>query len=140
MPGKPPKACRVNGCHNLVYGDESYCEQHRRQYQADDRPSAAKRGYGYNWKKLRLMVLREQPFCSDPFSIHDYPVLATEVDHIIPIADGGDYSMDNLQPLCKSCHSRKTRLWVGGHKSLKISEKRPCGQSKNLAREMRDSG
>ena len=31
------------------------------------------------------------------------------VDHVQPINDGGDvWAMDNLQTLCRSCHSRKT--------------------------------
>lgn len=33
-----------------------------------------------------------------------------EVDHIIRRADGGDDSLDNLQPLCKPCHIAKTSL------------------------------
>ena len=34
---------------------------------------------------------------------------ATEVDHILPIEDGGAmYDEENLQPLCKPHHSRKT--------------------------------
>lgn len=34
---------------------------------------------------------------------------AEEVDHIKPIADGGDpYEFGNLQSLCKRCHRMKT--------------------------------
>ena len=32
-----------------------------------------------------------------------------EIDHIIPLAAGGDNSIHNLQPLCKDCHLKKTK-------------------------------
>ena len=36
-------------------------------------------------------------------------VSAIEVDHILPLEDGGAmYDEENLQPLCKPHHSRKT--------------------------------
>ena len=35
---------------------------------------------------------------------------ATDVDHIKPIADGGElYALSNLQTLCRVCHREKTR-------------------------------
>ena len=89
------------------------------------RPTASKRGYGYHWQRLRRMVLARQPLCQDPFGTHAHHhelVPATEVDHITPLAAGGGNSLENLQGLCKSCHSRKTRQengpGVGGMQSL----------------------
>ena len=31
-----------------------------------------------------------------------------DIDHKIPIASGGKNSIENLQPLCKTCHKKKT--------------------------------
>lgn len=48
------------------------------------------------------MVLREEPLCrkcGEP---------ATEVDHVISRERGGEDTRDNLQGLCKPCHSQKT--------------------------------
>jgi 5-methylcytosine-specific restriction protein A len=36
-------------------------------------------------------------------------VAATDVDHIVARRHGGDDSFANLQPLCHSCHSKKTQ-------------------------------
>lgn len=38
-------------------------------------------------------------------------VIALNVDHIIPLTQwtGNPYDLINLQPLCKPCHSIKTR-------------------------------
>lgn len=33
-----------------------------------------------------------------------------DVDHIIPIANGGKNTVDNLQAICKICHSEKTKV------------------------------
>lgn len=126
MPRKPKRACAKYPCPNLTY--ELYCEVHakqRRQQYDEQRGSSAQRGYDARWRRLRRMVLARQPLCADPFGVHAERgelVPATEVDHIVAKSQGGDDSMNNLQGLCKSCHSRKTAVrdgrWGRGAKSL----------------------
>ncbi len=48
------------------------------------------------------MVLLGTPYCQK------CGAPATEVHHVIPLADGGTNDMGNLLPLCKGCHSRVT--------------------------------
>ena len=74
----------------------------------DDRPSACKRGYGRKWQRLRKMKLARRPMCECCGSP------ANEVDHIVALSRGGTNAMDNLQSLCRSCHSRKTVAEDGG--------------------------
>lgn len=54
------------------------------------------------WRKLRAWVLAAEPHC------WACGAKAKEVDHIVPIRAGGDYELNNLQPLCSRCHSGKT--------------------------------
>lgn len=61
------------------------------------------------WKGLRLAKLSLNPLCEN-CEKHDVVTPGEVVDHILEIRDGGELlSMNNLQSLCKSCHSSKTR-------------------------------
>ena len=116
MPKRAGRPCAWGGCPKVVRG-VPYCEEHAKriaQRKEERRPSAARRGYGRDWRRLRAMYLRRNPLCADPFGIHGgLPVVASEVDHIVPLSRGGGNDWDNLQSLCKSCHSRKTALESG---------------------------
>jgi len=79
----------------------------------EDRPSAAKRGYGRRWQKLRAMQLRREPLCRTCKGMGEV-VVATEVDHVVAKARGGINSLGNLQSLCHMHHSQKTARDDGG--------------------------
>ena len=79
----------------------------RRQADSDDRPSAALRGYGRTWRKLRRMVLAREPLCR-VCRARGIDTPATQVDHVVPLSAGGPNTMANLQGLCATHHSQKT--------------------------------
>ena len=56
------------------------------------------------WQKLRAHVLAGEPLCRH-CTAAGKTVLATDVDHMNGASDN---RIDSLQPLCHSCHSRKT--------------------------------
>jgi len=99
--------CAEPGCSAITSGGR--CDKHRGavgQHFDATRPSAAKRGYGRNWRRLRRLILAEEPLCRDCGGA------ATEVDHID--GDGTNMARENLQALCHACHSRKTTRENGG--------------------------
>ncbi len=101
MPMKPPKRCSVVGCPELV--NTRRCSTHQRQIEANRRAKEVWRDYGSQWRFIRARVLKAEPICR---ICND--AQATEVDHIKPLKEGGTHDINNLRPLCKSCHSRRT--------------------------------
>ena len=56
------------------------------------------------WRRLRAWTLAGEPMCRSCNKV------ATVVDHILPIRLGGErMDPENLQPLCASCHNKKSR-------------------------------
>ena len=104
MPRTPKRSCRHPGCPNL--SEDIYCEQHRGLYA---RESAAQRGYGAQWQRTRASFLKKNPLCAQCLR-EQRLTPATVVDHIVPHR-GDDmlfWDQANWQPLCKSCHDKKT--------------------------------
>lgn len=103
------RLCNWPACGDVALPGRDRCADHakkreayRRSSKDDNRPSASARGYDVKWRRIRAMYLRRHPECAEC----GRP--AEEVDHITPLARGGTHQWENLQALCKSCHSKKT--------------------------------
>lgn len=90
MPSKPPSAISA---------------QHRLIEQAPRKLTTTERGYGWQWQKLRLVILTEEPLCRT-CAEQDLYVAAEEVDHVD--GDSHNNERDNLRPLCRACHLQRT--------------------------------
>jgi 5-methylcytosine-specific restriction protein A len=94
-----------------VEAGQSYCEKHKKHkpINTNTRSSCAD-GYDRRWQRLRAYKLRLNPLC-ETCLVNGIVTAAEEVDHIKPVRDYPELRLvlDNLQSMCKSCHSRKTR-------------------------------
>ena len=80
----------------------------RKPWDHGDREDPRRRGYGRRHAKLREQLLRSEPLCRH-CKAKGRVTPATIADHIVSIANGGAiHDIDNLQPLCRTCHDRKT--------------------------------
>jgi 5-methylcytosine-specific restriction protein A len=77
------------------------------------RPSAAARGYGHVWRKLRRLVASECPAVCVRCG-YAGPSREMHLDHIRARSKGGSNDTDNLQWLCRWCHTDKTNREDGG--------------------------
>ncbi len=108
MPIQPLKRCSYPNCRNRVRFGR--CEEHKPK---DKRASASKRGYDHKWSRYRAEYLKHRPLCVTCLEKGKYTA-ATVIDHIKPVengqADPNFWRSDNHQPLCRDCHSYKTRV------------------------------
>ena len=108
LPSRPKTPCKHPGCPALVPYGQQYCEAHKSLHPEATR-SAGKRGYGSRWQRVSKNYLKAHPLCAACQKEGRY-VKATVVDHIKP--HRGDqtlfWDVENLQPLCKPCHDKKT--------------------------------
>ena len=62
---------------------------------------------GRKLQRRNLRILRMEPLCRMCHAVGKVRE-AEEIDHIVPLCDGGRDVPDNCQPLCTRCHSLKT--------------------------------
>jgi len=76
------------------------------------------RGYGYDWTKRRLVVLRRDKYLCQPCLRQGRPTPATEVDHILAKARDGTDDYENLEGICRACHVAKTAAEKSGKRKI----------------------
>jgi 5-methylcytosine-specific restriction protein A len=105
MPLKPMRPCPHPGCGNLTRG--KYCEDHKSQHTWAHNKEV-RRLRGRKLQRERERLFNEQPLCVECLKVgRDTP--ATQRDHIVPLAEGGEDARDNTQAICQACHDAKTK-------------------------------
>jgi 5-methylcytosine-specific restriction endonuclease McrA len=104
VPDAAPRACPHAGCIQT--------RPHRHRV-PDARPPRHSSPYDAQWQALRARKLHTDPICEIGKWCSDLPLVrrqATEVDHIVPIAERPDLRLAwwNLQSVCRQCHRWKT--------------------------------
>lgn len=65
----------------------------------------------------RLQAIRRSHLSAYPLCVHcdaqGRVALATQIDHIVALVNGGEDIDSNRQGLCKDCHDNKTRMDLG---------------------------
>ena len=64
---------------------------------------------GRPWRRLRDSILQRDQHLCQPCKATGRFTLATQVDHIVPQAEGGTDDRVNLQGICGPCHEAKTK-------------------------------
>jgi len=105
------KYCNHEGCKRIIREKNRYCPIHIPEHRNDiPREKSYNRIYKSDrWQKYRRWYLGKYPNCIKCGK------LARMVDHIIPVSQGGNFwESSNHQPLCITCHSKKTSQEDGG--------------------------
>ena len=53
-----------------------------------------------SWIPILIEILGDCVVCGMP---------AEEIDHVLPLAEGGRHILGNIQPMCSACHLAKTK-------------------------------
>lgn len=106
MPKSAPRPCSFSGCRTLVHDGTGRCEAHPKKAWIKVVP--VKRITGRRLQAMRAALFARSPFCAE-CERQGLTRLATQRDHIVPLAEGGADDETNEQGLCDDCHEVKSR-------------------------------
>ncbi|MFF4329712.1 HNH endonuclease [Streptomyces sp. NPDC001591] len=95
--------------HHKAYENGRARQSHRKRRAAIAR--------GHNAAAIMRKAVRKAGQCACARCGLTFLASAIDVDHVVPLALGGEDVASNVQPLCKACHKAKTREDFG-HKTL----------------------
>lgn len=104
------------GCGNITSA-RKYCPDCERKrtakrwqvFQRKRKESGGDVYHSKGWHVLRQTALLRDMWLCQECKRHGVYTTATEVDHIVPVSQGGSDDLSNLQSLCHACHLSKTR-------------------------------
>jgi 5-methylcytosine-specific restriction protein A len=105
MPRSAPRPCSSVGCRSLGVAD-GRCAEHAREPWRK-KPAATKRISGRRLQALRAELFARNPLCVE-CERAGLVTLATQRDHIVPLAEGGADDDTNTQGLCDAHHEAKS--------------------------------
>jgi hypothetical protein len=104
------RPCKYPRCCNTTRERNGYCADHqdkapipKQTRKPDSRPSAAQRGYGPKWKRIREQVLRSYGIPEDQWNLYDVDHRPRYNPDVEP-----DHWKYHLVPMLHGDHSRKT--------------------------------
>ncbi len=117
------KYCAFGGCKRLVNLNERYCDKHKPKDSHISKTSdyANEIHKSSRWRKTSLLYREANPICEQCLKASKRAGkglderagminLATSVDHIKSLAEGGEpYNWNNLMSLCSYHHSLKSQ-------------------------------
>ena len=109
MPARANKICGHHaGCIEVVPHGQRYCETHQREHAWQGAGSPRTGTTEHKARRARVLK-RDRYRCQ-----LRYPgvciVRAREMDHIVPVTEGGTDDLSNLQSACGPCHQRKASM------------------------------
>ena len=112
MPPKAKRPCRQPMCPGKTLDVSGFCDKHIHLavgWSKPDRGTAEQRGYGWQWRKKRAVVLERDRHMCQCENCKGRRLPASEVDHITPKYMGGSDELSNLMAINSVCHQLKTQ-------------------------------
>jgi len=102
----PVRRCLEPGCGTL--SKESRCPKHRKQHEQERRGGIKS---GWEWTAIKDRVKRRDGYrCTELIDGKRCgSSIDLEVDHEIPLEEGGTNDDENLRTRCRDCHLRRHR-------------------------------
>ncbi|MEV6730075.1 HNH endonuclease signature motif containing protein [Streptomyces sp. NPDC051364] len=91
--------------HHKAYENGRARQSHRKRREAIAR--------GHNAAAIMRRAIRKAGCCACARCGLTFLASAVDVDHVIPLARGGEDVAGNVQALCRPCHKAKTRVDMG---------------------------
>jgi 5-methylcytosine-specific restriction protein A len=107
MNARAPKFCANAECGNLVPAGQRYCPECEQPWKTSQPTRKSPSADAKLRKVVRFVLKRDRHQCQIRY-VGICIGVATEVDHIIPVSQGGTDHPSNLEAACRPCHLAKS--------------------------------